>query len=209
LGEYIKSYASYVWYVRFMILPYAFLGILLAIVLFYLVPKIRFIRVLDKIQLTWGFFLGVLLVVQGLWIPIWNKYSSTEPDWQRSVVWAGEIAAHYQGGGLLITEGEPDIIYALVRYHQLEGRNIVSQMFDPYYYFGEDVDPYLDWDQRRETVLGWLKENNIRTIVTYPGRERYYKLAEAEPQFVSEPTPLSDTPFTIYQVKDELYQREI
>lgn len=208
LGEYIKSYVSYVWYVRFMILPYAFLGIVLSIFLFYVIPKIRFIRIIDKLKFNWVIFLTVLALTQSVWILIWNKYSTTEPSWQQAVKISNQIAEHYKGGGLLIMEGNPEITYALVRNNGVEGKDIVGQMFDPYFYF-EEEDPYSDWGERRKIVLNWLKEYNVRTIVTYNDRERYAKLAQKEPQFVSLGATLPDTSLVIYQVKDELFQTKI
>lgn len=209
LGEYIKSYADWIWYTRFVIFPYAFLGIVLSIFLFYLIPKIRYIKILDKIQLTSVVFLAALVAAQAFWIPIWNKYSSTGPAWQQAVRIGNQIAEHYEGGGLLIIEGNPEITYALVRNNGVEGKNIVGQMFDPYYYFEEGKDPYDDWDEKRKIVLNWLKEYNIRTIATYTAYERYTKLAEKEPQFISEGVPLPNSALIIYQVKDELHQTEI
>jgi hypothetical protein len=209
LGEYIKSYASYVWYVRFMILPYAFLGMTLAIFLFYFLPKLRGIKILDKLQITWLFFLVVLIAVQAFWIPIWNKYQTTEPDWKEAVEMTRKISQNYRGGGLLLIEGNPEITYLLVVNHGVQGKDIVSQMYDPYFYFPEDEDPYLDWGEKRKIVLNWLKEFNIRTIVTYGYRMRYSQLVKKESQFFSPGVSLPHSELIIYQVNDGLYQTEI
>lgn len=206
-SAYIKSYETYVWYVRFMILPYMFLGAVLAIFLFYYLPKKKHFAWLDKIQLTWFFFLIVLLVSQLVWILIWNKYSVTQGTWLQSKAISDEIAANYRGGGLLLFEGNPDITYALVRYHNIQGKNIVGEMFDPYYYFTSD--PYADWPKYRKTVLDWLKQNNIRTIATYVQYQRYANLAKNEPEFISKGVFLPGTNLIIYEVKDALYQQKI
>ncbi len=206
LGQYIKSYASYVWYVRFMILPYAFLGIVLSVFLFYYFPRMKVLKHLDRIQFTWiGFFI-ILLATQLVWIPIWGKYSTTIPTWHQAEKIADGIAAKYQGGGLLLFEGNPEITYALVINHGIEGKNITGQMFDPYFYFTSD--PYMQWSKNRKKVLSWIKENDIKTIATYVQYDRYKKLAEYEPKYFSRATAVPNTNIVIYTIKDEFYKAQ-
>jgi hypothetical protein len=207
IGQYIKSYASYVWYVRFMILPYIFLGIIFSIFLFYYIPHIKGIRFLDKIQFTWLIFFAVLIISQLVWIPIWQKYSSTTPTWAKAEYFAREIASHYHGGGLLLFDGNPEITYALVRNHNILGRNITGEMFDPYFYFNDD--PYLQWKKNRKIVLKWIRDNNIRTIATYIQYDRYTKLTQNEPQFFYQDYIVPNSNLIIYQVKDDLYNEKI
>lgn len=207
LSAYIKSFATYVWYVRFMIWPYAFLGIILSVFLFYWLPKIGVGKFLNKLKINWIIFILVFVVFQGMWIFIWPKYKSTEPNWKSVVEIGNKIAQHYQGGGLLLMEGNPEITYALVKNNKVEGKNIVGQMFDPYYYFTED--PYLNWGEKREEILNWLVEHNIRTIATYTQTEKYQKLVEKEHQYFSDPIFITDTNIVIYQINDSLYQEAI
>lgn len=208
LGAYIKSYATYVWYVRFMIWPYAFLGIVLSVILFYLIPKVRFINIFDKLKLNWLIFIVILLATQGIWYFIINKYNSTHKNWDLAVSISKGIAKNYHGGGLLLGEGNPEIVYALVRSEGIEGKNIVSQMFDPYFYMTEE-DPYKNWGDNREPVLKWIKKNNIRTIATYSQSERYRKLVDIETEYFSDVTSIQGSNIVIYKVNDKLYEDEI
>lgn len=207
LGAYIKSYMSYVWYVRFMILPYMFLGAVLAIVLMYYLKQHKYLKVFDTVKLNWLMFVGILAISQLIWIPIWNKYSRTEPNWQGAIRLANEIGKEYKKGGLLLMDGNPEITYALVRNNGVQGKDIVGQMFDPYFYFEDD--PYKDWGRKRKIVLRWLVKNNIRTVATYVQYERYKKLAEKEPQFIEVGKMIPASNIIIYQVKDELYKEKI
>lgn len=207
LGQYIKSYAVYVWYVRFMILPYAFLGIVLSVILFYYIPKMRFIKSFDMLKFNYLSFFGIFILFQLVWIPIWNKYATTIANWHGAERFAESIANRYKGGGLLLFDGNPEITYALVRNHAVLGRNIVGQMFDPYFYFTED--PYKTWSKKRKIVLRFIKENNIRTIATYSQYVRYKKLTEFEPEFFYQDKIIPNSNIIIYQVKDELYQTDI
>lgn len=205
IGQYIKSYMTYVWYVRFMILPYAFLGAVLAIGLFYFLPKIPYLRILAKVKINWLIFFLILGVFELVWTPIMNRYERTEPNWSATVTLAKNIAAYYHGGGLLLMEGNPEITYALVRLNNVKGKNIIGEMFDPYYYM-KDEDPYKNWGDNRKVVLSWIKENNIRTIVTYQQYTRYAKLAEKEPEMFSKPTFIPNSNLVIYEVDPGRYK---
>lgn len=207
LGAYIKSYMSYVWYVRFMILPYAFIGIVLAVFLFWFIPRFRFIKFIDRFFLNWVIFFTILLAVQPIWLLIWGSYAKTQITWEQTKKLANDIAGHYNGGRLLFVEGNPEITYALVKFHNLEGKNIVGQMFDPYFYI--EGDAYDNWGENRIKILNWIKENDIRTIATYVQYERYAKLKEFESEYFSEPVGIPDSNIVIYQVDEKLYQDEI
>jgi len=205
LGQYIKSYATYVWYVRFMILPYIFVGILIALFLFHFLPHSK-LKLLDKLKINYLIFLAILIAIQPVWYLIWDRFSITQPVWESSLELANSVAAKYEGGGLLLVEGNPDLTYALIKIGVVEGKDIVSQMFDPYYYFEGDI--YENWEDNRLLVLDFLKKNNIQTIVSYVQYERYMKLQENEPEYISEPYYVPDTNIVIYQVDDKLYETE-
>lgn len=207
LGEYIKSYMSYVWYVRFMLLPYMFLGIVFAVIFFYYIPKIKGLKVLDMLKFNWLILIAVLVISQSVWGLILSRYLPTQSTWDKTVVYADGIAQHYKGGSLLLFEGNPEITYALVRFNGVEGKNIVGEMFDPYFYLPQD--PYKDWQKNRKIVLSWIKKYNVRTIATYVQYTRYKKLVDHEPQFFYYDGSVPNTNFVIYQVKDELYQTNL
>src|SRR3972149_7600432 len=204
LGAYIKSYMSYVWYVRFMILPYAFLGVLFAVFLFWIIPRIRYIKFIHKLYLTGLYFLRFFLGYNLVGFLIWGRYAKTQPAWEARIKIADNIAGHYKEGGFLFVEGNPEITYALVKYHNLEGKNIIGQMFDPYFYIERDA--YENWGENREKILNWIKGNNIRTIATYVQSERYSKLVEYESEYFSESVGIPDSNIVIYQVDEKLYR---
>lgn len=205
LGAYIYSYVDFVWYVRFMILPYIFIGILISVFLFYWIPRSR-IKFLDKFKLNWLVLIAVLVAAQLVWIPIMKKYNSTQETWQQTVKMSGEIMQHYDGGGMVFLEGSPDCTYAMVKVYGFNGKNFVSEMFDPYFYFKDD--PYQNWGDDRLVVLKWLKDNNIKIIVTYGGTERYAKLSELEPKYVGPGEQLKTANIVIYKVDDKKIQQD-
>jgi hypothetical protein len=206
IGAYIGSYADYVWYVRFMILPYIFIGILISVFLFYYLPKMKFIRIFHKIKFNWLVLIAVLVVVQPVWLLIMKKYNSTQVTWQQTIKVSGEIMKHYDGGGMVFLEGSPDYTYAMVKVYGFDGKNFVSEMFDPYFYFKGD--PYQNWGDDRLVVFKWLKDNNIKIIVTYGGTERYAKLSELEPKYIGSGEQLETANIVIYKVDDEKIQQD-
>ena len=203
LGQYIKSYANYVWYVRFMILPYIFVGIVVSLILFHWIPRSK-LKFISRFRLNWLILIGILAVSQITWTLIMDKYRPTEVTWQASKKIADEIASQYHGGGMVFIEGNPEFTYALVRYHGVKGKNIVSEMFDPYYYFNGDI--YSNWKDNRHIVVDWLKENNIKTIVTYTQYDKYQKLAQFESKYISGPYSVSGSNILVYQVNEKLYE---
>lgn len=206
IGAYIASYADYVWYVRFMILPYIYIGILISAFLFYYLPKIRFIRILDKIKFNYLILIAVLVISQLVWIPIMKKYNSTRPAWQKTILISEEIMKHYDGGKMVFLEVNPEYTYAMVTKFGFDGKNLVSEMFDPYFYFKED--PYTNWSIDRLVVFKWLKDNNVKVIVTYGGTERYAKLSELEPEYIGKGEQLTTANIVVYKVDDKKIQRD-
>ena len=87
-------------------------------------------------------------------------------------------------------EGYPSYTYSLVQYGKVEGKNILGQMFDPFYYM--EGEPFDNWGEARKIVLKWLKDENVRllladkTIVAVgPQRidnRRYLELIRREPE---------------------------
>jgi hypothetical protein len=79
-------------------------------------------------------------------------------------------------------------------------------MFDPYFYFKDD--PYKNWGDDRKVVFKWLKDNNIQSIVTYGGTEKYAKLAEFEPEYIGKGTQLPDANIIVYKVDEQKIQKD-
>lgn len=199
VSNYIKSWADYVWVVRFMLYPYTFLGIAAAVFFFSTIKE----RLNGAVKHTYtflaiGLFIAITASTHLAWQEINKYYEPTNATWTNVKELSAKLIAPYNGGKILMIEGNPDITYALVHYHNIQGKDLVSQMYDPYYYFEEQkVDPYANWNAEyeysedgltyRQTVLNFLKENDIKYIITYASRERYLKLFDLESQYF-EPT---------------------
>lgn len=196
------SFAAYSWgYIdRFLVdrlfaWPYGFLGILLSIILFYVLPN-RF-TLWSKLHLGWLIWLVVLLVSMLFWQPINYYFKLAQKPWEGALLLAEATAKHWdKNGRILVPENKPDYVYALVRYHGVTGEQIVGQMFDPFYYM--EKDPYQNWSKNREKVLSWFKKENINLVVFSGGK--YKDLTKREPWYFEFKENMWGL-FDIYQIK--------
>jgi hypothetical protein len=201
VAAYIKSFEIWFWMIRFFVFPYVFAALLVIIFLFYLLPKITRLGFV-KIYLA---IFGWILVILGLffwqlaWQPILVEYKKTQTTWQNKIAWADQISKKYQGGKILIDEGEPDLTYTLVKFEGITGKNIVGQMYDPFFYIGED-EAFTNWGKYRKDVLNWLKKEEIRLIMVRSDRERYKKLFEKEKELFQFEEEIPQSPYVLYKV---------
>jgi hypothetical protein len=202
VSNYIKSWADYVWVVRFMLFPYTYLIMVIAVALFYTLPSIlKFLKNPVFTSISFVGVAGMIAISQLAWTEIYKYYEPTNATWKSVQEITVELIKPYQKNGkILIAEGNPDVTYALVHFHNIKGNDLVSQMYDPYFYYEEkELYPYANWNAVnpenpdgltfRQEVLEWFKKNDIHYIITYHNRDRYLKLFELEPQIF---TPVPD-----------------
>ena len=179
-GAYIRGYLPRFWIDRLFAWPYSFVGILLSVLLLYSLPNLfKSIRPVVKVI---GFLvlMSALVLAQSEWSMINEYITQGKNRYASEKALAAQLGSYYKGGKVLIPEDRPPFVYYLVADQEIEGKNILGEMFDPFFYFKED--PYQKWGDYRETLVGWIKNEDIRLIMFYKGRERYEKLVEVEPQ---------------------------
>lgn len=191
LSEYLLSYLPRFWVDRIMVLPYMFLGIWL-VALVFSVFKHKFLQIAG-----WLLVLIAVILSQYLWKPIWYWRDVTLGRYETVREISDAVASKYEGGRVLIFEDRPSLTYSLVHNHKIEGKNILGQMFDPYFYMGEK--PYENWGENRDVVLDWLRDDDIRLIVTYGARDRYIELVKREPEYFEQ--VFFDPALNIYMFK--------
>ncbi|MFC1711392.1 hypothetical protein ACFLZ1_02270 [Patescibacteria group bacterium] len=161
------------WVDRLMAWPYGFLGILIAIFLFYTVKKINnhFITKL----VTSVTFLVILGLTQLIWPSLNYHYTRALPSIEINKESAAIIARNFENKGtIIIPEGRPVTTYFLVNQENISGKKLVSQMYDPFFYYkGED--PYEDWGEFRKEIIDWLQEQNAELIVITSDWNHKYK----------------------------------
>jgi hypothetical protein len=182
LTHYLKGFEPWFWYIRFFEFPYIFLGFLICLGLFYWAGKqVPMLTKMPGKLLLWLPVVLLGLAVQvAFWPPILARYDETRPVWARSTTWANQLIKGYGGGKIWFPDGYAEILYHLVYEHGVEGKQIVGQMFDPYYYM--EGDPYANWGENRMMALNWIKDEDIKYLITEQNRQRYQELVKREPQ---------------------------
>lgn len=201
LTTYLLSYESWFWMIRFFVFPYLLLAFLIAIFLFTYLPSVL------KLKKIWmpGFILWFVLLglTQLAWRPIMAKYNRSERAYQLVREIGEEVGKEKGEGKILVPEEDPGLIYTMVRFGGIRGREMVSQMFDPFFYMEED--PFADWPKTREVLFDWFKKENIKWALFPTGRvERYNQVLRREAPFFEliRKLPAEDNNvYELYQIK--------
>ena len=196
-GAYVKGYITRFWVDRFYNWPYLFTAILIILFLFYYLPKK--IKIWKNMWiLNWSFLIIALLISQLIWKPINFFYQQLASSLVAEKSIASEIADAYTSGKVLLPEDRPYVTYYLAHDYGIQGRNMVGQMFDPFFYFPNQEDLFKYWDKDRKTVIEWLKDNNITLLVLKVMKPSYVGLIAREPQYF---TLLPSEGVTLYRVE--------
>ena len=182
LTSYLKSWVSWFWQERFFLFPYEFAGVLLAVMLLGIVPRRLGRRALP---VGWALIVIVLAAAQLEWAPILNLYDATRATWTRSQAAAAQLMTVYEqpayrGKVLNIPPDNPAMFYAMVERHGLEGRNVVGQLYDPFYYatnFSYPQNPQLG-----DTLMQcWLTSTHSRLWAVDTNNASYVRVITDEP----------------------------
>jgi hypothetical protein len=162
----LTTYLRYAteWKERRFEFPLDFAAILLAIVL---------VKWRPSVKLSGPVAAAGLAAVQLLWVPVQNAYALTEPLFRYEVALAHDIGAvynrpEYRGGVLNMPGDEPTLLYLMVRDEGLQGDNVTSQFYDPFYYLPSGYH-YAD----HPAVVGpllqcWLSDTKTRLFLVSP-----------------------------------------
>lgn len=209
MTSYLLSYLPRFWVDRIMLWPYLFLGSIIAIMIFGIVPK----KIPKKITIPlsisgWLLIALILVVIQAAWRPIHHYYDDAHKYWDNLREISQEFSeVDTHEGRVLVPEDWPPLIYMLVHFEGLEGKRIVGQMFDPFFYM--EGDPYESWGENREIALDWLQKEDVRLMFFLGNRERYLKLIEREPEYFQEVKHDTDRNLYFYRVDQERLRNRI
>ncbi len=196
-SHYLKGWEWWFPVIRFFVFPYLFLALLLFTVFKAREGKIR--HVMNGILLT--FVIAITVVSQATWFPILKRFNETRGLWTVTESWGATVGEHYQGGRVLFPEHDPNFTYSAVYYGGIKGQNVIGQMFDPYYYMGED--PYANWGENEKTVLQWIKDEDIKLAVFRNDEKRYQELIKRRPELFEKVTVLEGGVYEIWNVYPE------
>ena len=180
-GSYVKGYIPRFWVDRLYNWPYLFAMILIVIALFYYLPKLAGKLSTTVYVFSWLLLLTGLVVSQIIWKPINFFMQPVAAIYKSEKHWAAQIAGAYQDGTILLPEDRPYITYFLAHDYKIPGKNMEGQMFDPFFYFKDQENPFSNWGEERKIVLDWLKRDNIKLLVLTTPKSTYQGLIDREP----------------------------
>lgn len=202
LTSYLKSWQSWFWQERFFLFPYEFAGVLLAVGLLSAAPRRLGRRVLP---VCWAAIVIVLVAVQLEWVPILNLYDATRVTWGQSQTAASQLMSvynepPYRGRVLNIPPDKPAMFYAMVEYHGLQGRNVVGQLYDPFYYF-TGFSYSLHPDIGDTLMQCWLTSTHTRLWAVDPSKAQYMLVITDHPEWFSQVGTVDQYSWTLEDVE--------
>ncbi len=160
--------ASWVWWMpitRVFAFPYVFAGVLVAVVALWWAPRRFGARMLPAGWIGVG---SALVVSQLAWIPIQHVFGPSEADWIAVKTESMDLGAWYNtspyaGHALAVPADRPDITYGLARYGNVEGKHLVSEMYDPFAYLPGGV--AANHRATADTLVAcWASTDDVRLV---------------------------------------------
>lgn len=197
--------ASWVWWMpitRVFAFPYAFAGVLLVVLLLWWAPR-RYGR--RAVPISWAAIGVAVLISQLVWIPIAQVFGPTETEWHATLAASGQLGAWYnqapyQGHALAVPPDRPDVTYALARFGGVEGKHLVSEMYDPFYYLPSDY-AYADHQVTVNTLVQcWLFTTDTHLIAMPPLNPNYEQMLRYNPDWFVQLGIMNDTNWLVYAV---------
>jgi hypothetical protein len=197
--------ASWVWWMpitRVFAFPYVFAGVLLTVVALYWAPR-RFGR--RVLPLAWTGIAATLLITQLAWIPIGQVFGPSESEWlavKAESIKLGEWYNQppYSGHALAVPPERPDITYGLARFGDVEGKHLVSEMYDTFAYLPPNY-TYADHQAVVTTLVEcWLSDTDTRLIALPDGDPNFALLEQLNPTWFVSLGSLPEASWTIVGV---------
>jgi hypothetical protein len=194
--------ASWVWWMpitRVFAFPYVFAGVLLAAALLRWLPR-RFGK--RALLAGWAGLVVALLAAQLVWIPIAQVFGQSEGPWLVVKSESVQLGAWYNqppyaGHALAVPQYRPDITYGLARFGGVEGKHLVSEMYDPFSY----LLPGYRFEDHQSTVTTlvecWLSTSDIRLIALPQNDANYALLRQLNPTWFVRLGSLDEAGWTV------------
>ncbi len=197
--------ASWVWWMpitRVFAFPYVFAGALAAAALLWWAPRRYGKRALP---VGWGVLAVAIIVAQLAWVPIAQVFGPTETNWQHSLTAGRQLGAWYnqspyEGHSMAVPPDRPDITYSLARFGGVEGKHLVSEMYDPFAYLPGGYQ-FQDHQQVVSTLFQcWLAKTDTRIIAMPPNDQNYALMRQLNRDWFVQLGTMSETGWLVYGV---------
>ena len=197
--------ASWVWWMpitRVFAFPYVFAGVVLAAALLWWLP-LCYGRGVQPV--AWAAVISALLVSQLAWIPIAQVFGPTEKEYQSTMAASRQLAgwyhhAPYEGHAIAVPPDRPDVTYGLARFGLVEGKHLVSEMYDPFAYLPGGYSYAAHAATVDVLVECWLARTDVRMLAVAQGNLNYAPLLQGHPEWFSSLGRMDDTGWDVYGV---------
>jgi hypothetical protein len=187
LTSYLKSWEPWFWQERFFLFPYEFAGVLLSVAALWTVPRRLGGR---SVVAGWAAVAVVLVAAQAEWPPILSLYGATRATWTQSQAAAAQLMSvydqpPYSGRVLNLPPDKPAMFYAMVEYHGLQGRHVVGQLYDPFYY--HPAFSYVQHPDIGDALMEcWLASTGTRLWAVDPAKPQYAQVIADHPEWFTD-----------------------
>jgi len=197
--------ASWVWWMpitRVFAFPYVFAGALGAVALLWWAPR-RYGR--RALPAGWAALALALLVAQLIWVPIAQVFGPTEANWRATRAAGIQLGgwynqAPYMGHAMAVPPDRPDMTYALARYGGVEGKYLVSEMYDPFHYLPAGY-AYADHSPVVNTLVEcWLDKTDTRMLAVPATDANYALMRQLNPGWFVQLGSLDETHWLVFGV---------
>lgn len=182
------------WKERRIELPLDFAAILVAVVLFNVLPR----RLPNVRAVSIAAAVAAVLVMQVWWVPIQSAYASTESTYRDHVglgILIGSVynRPDYRGGVIAVPGDEPTLVYTMVHYGAVPGDRITSEFYDPFYYLPSGYH-YVDHKDAAGRLLQcWLASTHTRLLLIPPASDFNHSVPDYLAFMADHPDWFSDT----------------
>ena len=182
--------------------PVLFAAMLLVVLALSWAPR-RFGR--RALAAGWIVTAATLVGVQLAWLPIAEAFGPTEAPWRASMADSRQLGAWYNvppyaGHALAVPADRPDITYGLARFGGVEGKHLVSEMYDPFSYLPAGH-TFADSQATVSTLVAcWLGDTDTRMIAFRNDNANYGLLLGYNPSWFVRLGSMTATGWTVVGV---------
>lgn len=175
-GAYIHGFFERFYVDRLLAFPYLFLGILTIIFFLEFLPN--YFGKLKILLLPFSYLVSfvLILVSQVFWQPIFYYWRIAQKPYSNELKRAELIKRHFKAGKILFPAGRPVLTYTLVKNYKISGKNLISDMYDPFFYKNKESEEELE-----KKMFSWLKKEEI-TLIVDTGKTEYQVLYRKYPE---------------------------
>src|SRR4029077_6047010 len=165
--------------------PLVFAAVLLVVGALWWAPR-RFRRA--GRALGWTTVALTLAGAQLAWIPIADAFGPTEVAWKASLADSRQLGVWYNqppyaGHGMAVPADRPEMTYGLARFGGVEGKPLVSEMYDPFSYLPSGH-TFADNQATVSTLVAcWLGDTDVRVLAFRDDNSNYGQLLLYNPSW--------------------------